>query len=93
LVDAQAPCRCSRKTQAFLRNGIIDAKRIQFAHGHMERMDEQGKSRARAFAAFQRATLDELRELYPWFEPPDVVAKLRQAIESDTAIALLDLKA
>jgi RNA polymerase sigma factor (sigma-70 family) len=101
LVDPQAPCRCASKTQAFIRDGIVDPKRIQFARGHTQRIDQgidqginqEGKSRARALAAFQRATLDDLRDLYPWFEPPDVVAKLRKAIESDTAIALLDLNA
>jgi RNA polymerase sigma factor (sigma-70 family) len=93
LVDAQAPCRCARKTQAFIRDGIVDPGRIQFARGHMERIDQEGKSHARALAAFQRATLDDLRDLYPWFEPPDVVAKLRKAIESDSAIALFDLNA
>jgi len=101
VVDPQAPCRCASKTQAFIRDGIVDPKRIQFARGHTQRIDQgidqginqEGKSRARALAAFQRATLDDLRDLYPWFEPPDVVAKLRKAIESDTAIALLDLNA
>jgi len=91
LVDPQAPCRCARKTRAFARDGIIDPKRIQFARGHMQSIDQDGESRALALAAFQRATLDNLRELYPWFEPPDVVASLRRAIESDTATALLDL--
>ncbi len=91
LVDAQAPCRCARKTQAFVRDGILNPSRLQFALGYAERIDREGKSRARALAAFQRATLEDLRELYPWFEPPDVVAKLRKAIESDGAIALFDL--
>jgi hypothetical protein len=93
LVDPQAPCRCARKAQAFVRDGIVDPKRIQFAHGHLERIEQEGKSRARALTDFQRATLDDLRDLYPWFEPPDVVARLRKAIESDTAVALFNLNA
>ena len=93
LVDAQAPCRCARKTQSFARDGIIDPKRIQFARGHTQPVDQEDKVRAQALAAFQRATLDDLRGLYPWFEPPDVVARLRKAIESDAAISLLNLKA
>jgi RNA polymerase sigma factor (sigma-70 family) len=93
LVDPQAPCRCARKAQAFVRDGIVDTNRMQFTHGHMESIEQEGKLRARALAAFQRATLDDLRDLYPWFEPPDVVARLRKAIESDTAIALFDLNA
>jgi hypothetical protein len=40
--------------------------------------------------AFQRATFEDLRGLYPWFEPPDVVEKLRKAIASDAARAILD---
>ncbi|HEY5281304.1 MAG TPA: RNA polymerase sigma factor [Polyangia bacterium] len=91
LVDPQAPCRCARKTQAFVRDGIVDAKRIQFARGHVERIEQEGTSRTQALAAFQRATLENLRDLYPWFEPPDVVDRLRKVLESDSTIALLDL--
>ncbi len=95
VVDPQAPCRCARKTQAFVRDGIVDPKRIQFARGHGERVDQEpddgGKARAQALAAFQRATLEDLRGLYPWFEPPDVVEKLRKVIAGDTAMAILDL--
>jgi RNA polymerase sigma factor (sigma-70 family) len=94
LVDSQAPCRCARKTQAFVRDGIVDPKRLQFARGHGERPNQEvhrdGKSRAQALAEFQRATLEDLRGLYPWFEPPDVVERLRQALSSDVATALLD---
>ena len=91
LVDPQAPCRCARKTQAFVRDGIVDAKRIQFARGHVERIEQEGTSRTQALAAFQRATLEDLRDLYPWFEPPEVVDRLRKVLESDATIALLDL--
>jgi len=93
LVDPQAPCRCARKTQAFVRDGIVDPKHIQFARGHLQAIHQDGKARAQALAAFQRATLDDLRGLYPWFKPPDVVARLRKAIDSETAMELLDLKA
>jgi RNA polymerase sigma factor (sigma-70 family) len=103
LVDPQSSCRCARKTQAFVRDRIVDPKRLQFAVGHGERngtngtrgakgttVEQEGRARAQALAAFQRATLEDLRGLYPWFEPPDVVEKLRKAMTSDTARALLD---
>lgn len=94
LVDPEGSCACARKTRAFVRDGIVDPKQLQFAIGHGENpgLDRrEGRRRAQALAAFQRATLEDLRSLYPWFEAPDVVAKLRAAIASDTATVVLDL--
>jgi RNA polymerase sigma factor (sigma-70 family) len=87
--NPEASCRCARKTGAFVRDGIINPKSLQFACGQSPRAD--GRQLANAVSAFQRTTLQDLRDLYPWFEAPDVVDRLRKAISSDTAAALFDL--
>jgi hypothetical protein len=61
LVDPQAPCRCVRKIQALVRDGIIDPGNLLFAARHGERIG----SESRTLAAIQRATLEDLRGLYP----------------------------
>jgi RNA polymerase sigma factor (sigma-70 family) len=78
--DSEAPCRCTRKTGAFIRDGIINPKSLQFTHGC--------RRRAQEVSTFQRETL---HDLYPCFESPDVVERLRKAISSETAVALFDL--
>jgi hypothetical protein len=88
--DPAAPCRCARKMGAFVRDGIINPENLQFARGQRPRM--QGKQLAHAVSAFQRSTLQDLRDLYPYFEAPDVVDRLRKAISSQTAAALFDLE-
>jgi RNA polymerase sigma factor (sigma-70 family) len=89
VVDPAAPCRCARKTGAFVRDGIVNPKNLQFVGKHRPRVN--GQQLAGAVSAFQRATLQDLRDLYPWFEAPDVVDRLRRAISSETATTLFDL--
>ncbi len=40
LVDPLNPCRCARKTRAFVRAGIVDPARLQFTAAHRARVEE-----------------------------------------------------
>ncbi len=69
LVDPLNPCRCARKTRAFVRAGIVDPARLQFTAAHRARVEEVAPARAdaldRAGAAFAR-----LWREHPFYEPP-----------------------
>jgi len=56
LVDASNPCRCARKTRAFISDGIVDRDRLQFADPHLARVraDAAGRSRALSVLAESR---------------------------------------
>ncbi len=91
LMDARNPCRCARKTRAFIRDGIVDPERFLFARAHVTRMQEVS---AQGRAAFQ-TTIDAANAVlwrdHPFVEGPDLVRKLRTVLEGPTLTALMNL--
>jgi RNA polymerase sigma factor (sigma-70 family) len=68
LVEPANPCRCARKTAAFIASGIVDPHRLQFT--------TRALASARASVAEERAAIDALQRrapspLYPLFDAPD----------------------
>jgi len=91
LVNLANPCRCARKTSAFLRDGIVDPANIRFARGHLEGICLQAAQRDRQLAALLGETQKELRRLYPLFAAPEVTERLNALLNSNELKAVLDL--
>jgi RNA polymerase sigma factor (sigma-70 family) len=79
LVDPSNPCRCARKTQAFIRDGVVDPGRLQFAPLYVERAGDEARRNLRRLDVLQRQSV-ELGELYPRFEAPDLAARIRELL-------------
>jgi hypothetical protein len=47
LIDPANPCRCSRKTSAFVRLGLVDPKKLVFNADYLIRIDALTRHRAR----------------------------------------------
>lgn len=91
LIDPNNACRCARKTRSFVQDGIVDPARLQFVHGHVEQVRGTLAQRSQRLVQVQTRLGLEMRELYPTFEPPDCVPKLREIIQSREVQSLLDL--
>ena len=91
LVDATNPCRCARKTRAFIRDGIVDPNRLIFAQRHVERAR---RAATHGQASLERTVADAglalWRALDP-AEPPDLAARLRSALLGDAFRSALHL--
>jgi RNA polymerase sigma factor (sigma-70 family) len=77
LMDPNNPCRCARKTRAFIRDGIVDPKRLLFVSGHVKRVKELSSVAA---VALEHAAEHAARALYqehPFYDPPDIAARLQ----------------
>jgi RNA polymerase sigma factor (sigma-70 family) len=80
LIEPRNPCRCARKTKAFIRDGIVDPERLVFASRHV--------AAARATAEREAHTLDDLRGAsvgalfreQPEFEAPDLAARIEATL-------------
>jgi len=85
LVDPANPCRCARKTRAFIRDGVVDPARLVFTG--------EAVDRARATASRGEAAVDELAAAiyrgHPSFAPPDLAARVRAAAETGALGVLL----
>lgn len=79
LVNQANPCRCARKAASFVRNGWLDADRLQFS-----------KDRIATVKAVAPDRLDELQELdrrhgalyreQPFLSGPDLGGRLREVL-------------
>jgi RNA polymerase sigma factor (sigma-70 family) len=54
LVDPKNPCRCARKTRAFIAAGVVDPDRLRFHPGHLRRVKD--------------VVVERTRELEEWLE-------------------------
>jgi RNA polymerase sigma factor (sigma-70 family) len=80
LVNQANPCRCAKKTQAFMRAGYVNPDKLVFATAHVIRVRE--------VAAKMHADMEVLDEAYgeihrdhPFQSPPDFVAAVRRLID------------
>ncbi len=78
LVNQANPCRCVRKTQAFIRDGVVDPVRLQFAPWHVRQAHEDATPNLRRLDVLQEQTREFA--LYPRFEAPDVAARIRELV-------------
>lgn len=80
LVNQANPCRCAKKTQAFMRAGYVNPENLLFGQPHVARVREVA---ARVHDEVE--TLDDayaaIHRDHPFHSPPDFVAAVRRLIE------------
>lgn len=81
LVNAANPCRCEKKTRAFMRAGYVDPVNLLFARERVRQVKEVAVRSNPALAGYDGVCAEIYRE-HPFQEPRDVAAKVRQLVES-----------
>lgn len=77
LVDPRNPCRCAAKTRAFVRDGIVDPRRLVFHAPHVARVREVCAQRRPALDALIDDAYARLYRDQPFYAVPDMVARVR----------------
>jgi RNA polymerase sigma factor (sigma-70 family) len=90
LVNAANPCRCAKKTQAFIRAGYIDTHKLLFATDHMTRVRDVAQ-RAHEHLEALDAEYAEIHRGHPFLEGRDFVAQLRDLIDRPDFRKTLDI--
>jgi RNA polymerase sigma factor (sigma-70 family) len=88
LVNAANPCRCAKKTQAFIRAGYIDPGKLIFVKPHLDRVRELAPKTHDELEALDAAYAEIHRE-HPFQSGPDFVAAIRRLIGGALAVAML----
>ncbi len=81
LVNRANPCRCERKTRAYMRAGYVDPERLLFARDRVQRIREVADATLDQIAAHEGLCIDVYRD-HPYYDVPDVAARLRGLVES-----------
>ena len=90
LVNAANPCRCAKKTQAFIRAGYLDPQTLVFAKPHVDRVRELAPKTHEHLEELDAAYAEIHRE-HPFQSGPDFVAAIRRLIGGALAVALLSI--
>jgi RNA polymerase sigma factor (sigma-70 family) len=90
LVNAANPCRCAKKTQAFIRAGYIDTHKLLFARDHMTRVRDVAQTTHEHLEALD-AEYAEIHRGHPFLEGRDFVALLRDLMERPEFRKTLDI--
>ena len=88
LVNAANPCRCAKKTQAFIRAGYLDPQQLVFAKPHVDRVRDLAPRTYEQLEALDAAYAEVHRE-HPFPSGPDFVAAIRRLIGGALAVAML----
>jgi RNA polymerase sigma factor (sigma-70 family) len=80
LVNQANPCRCAKKTQAFMRAGYVDPANLLFARDHVIRVREVAAKVHDDMAELDEA-YGEIHRDHPFHSPPDFVAAVRRLID------------
>lgn len=80
LLNQANPCRCSRKTQAFIREGWVDPVQLKFTDIHVARLKQKAEVGAEAFDQLAEARYATLFRSHPIVEGPDFAASLKELL-------------
>lgn len=82
LVNSENHCKCTRKTQAFIKSGFVDPQKLEFTKPHLRKVCDVASSRADKIGeAYIKAGAAVYRN-HPFYEPAEQVAILRRVLSS-----------
>jgi RNA polymerase sigma factor (sigma-70 family) len=90
LVNQANPCRCAKKTRAFMQAGYIDPTNLVFTRGRIGQVKDVAPVTARAVTALDEQCARIYRE-HPFYEAPDIARLLRPLIDSGDFRRAVDL--
>ena len=89
LVNAANPCRCAKKTQAFIAAGFVDPRNLLFASAHVTRVREVAPALHEDVNALDAAYAAVHRD-HPFHTPPALAAAIRRLLEQPEFESILD---
>lgn len=90
LVNSANPCRCAKKTDAFIQAGFVNPQNLLFARERVIRVREVAEKTLDNLDALQTAFAEVHRD-HPFHEPPDFAAALRSLIDRSDFKSTLEL--
>jgi RNA polymerase sigma factor (sigma-70 family) len=89
LVNTANPCRCARKTQAFINAGFVDPEKLLFASHHVTRVRELAPAVHEHVNALDAAYAAVHRE-HPFHSPPALAGAIRTLLRRSGVESMLD---
>jgi RNA polymerase sigma factor (sigma-70 family) len=82
LVNPDAPCKCVKKTRAYIQGGFVDPQKLLFTSDYRRKVrDVAGDRSGELVDAYMNVAAQVYRD-HPFYEPDEQVATLRQALKT-----------
>jgi RNA polymerase sigma factor (sigma-70 family) len=91
LINRANPCRCGKKTRAFLDAGWLDPDNVKFASQTLLRIKEQLPKASRQLNRLVDEQYAELFRDHPAYEGTDLAEKLARMLEDEATRSTFDL--
>jgi hypothetical protein len=93
LVNQRNPCRCARKTRAFMDAGYVDPQRLRFVPAHVTRIRDVAERRHHELTAYHDEQYAEIFTDQPFLPAPELTDFLRRTIADEHFRRTLELDA
>ncbi len=90
LVNANNPCRCAKKTKAFIERGYLDPQRLQFTSERATAIRQIAPSRLADLQGLVERQHAEVFRDHSWLPVRDQVAVLRRILNAEASHPLID---
>jgi hypothetical protein len=91
LVNKNNPCRCPKKTKAFIEAGHVDPHHLRFVPRHAERIKEAASQTVREIEDAMGRQYAEIFRDHPFLQPSDQAKWVRRMLENKDVRAALRL--
>src|ERR1700730_10470184 len=89
LVNAANPCRCAKKTRAFMQAGYVNPDRMEFTKGRLASVSDVAPHRLNELETLDRKHAELFRD-HGFLAAPDLATKLRELISQSGFGAEID---
>lgn len=78
LINQDNPCRCAKKTAAWIRAGIVNPNHLKFNANYVQQVKDLSEKRSKQFENLLDTKYPDLYKEHPFQNPPDFAESLRQ---------------
>lgn len=91
LVNEANPCRCAKKTQGFMKAGLLDPEKLLFARERVTRVKEVAPKKSEELDALDEAYA-EIHRAHPFQSPPDFAGSLRDLLNRPEFKSIMEME-
>jgi len=92
LENKNNPCRCARKTKAFIAEGFVDPKKLLFAIGHKLAIEEVVESRQGEMEQLLSEKYQALYQKHPFLSSSGMADFLKEVLSSEQVVKTFNFK-
>ncbi len=92
LENKKNPCRCARKTKAFIEAGIVNPHDLQFTRVHHRTIEEMAGNKQDQMEDLLQGYYRLLHRQHPFLPGPDLVEEFRKMLSSEQTMQLFNFK-